>query len=121
MLLVALASLPTWAVITAGSATLDNPTGAGGTTPFIAVPSAGSVVVVPAPPTQPADPTGSGAEYGNSLLLDDDGPRGGRTRGDDRHRSRPGSACVPPLKLGWRPMGTFTRPCQPDQPSLPLG
>ena len=44
--------MPTLAAITAGSATIDEATGAGGTTPFIAPPTAVPVIVIaePRPP-----------------------------------------------------------------------
>jgi hypothetical protein len=60
-LLVSLASLPTLAAISAGSATLGQATEPDGTTPFIAQPSSTPVVIIPQPPT-PLPPPAAAAE-----------------------------------------------------------
>jgi hypothetical protein len=133
-LLVALASLPTVAAISAGSATLGAGMTGGGTTPFIVQPPDVPIVVVPpaaAPPgvaAGPAQPRGSAQP---AIARPRPAPSAGPKRPLFRTlaRARPESAprrpaaaarppapppangCAQPAKLGWRPFaGTAPAP-----------
>jgi hypothetical protein len=126
LLLVALASLPTLAAISAGSATLETSAAGPGTTPFIVQPPGVRVVVVPppaGPPLASASPGGADGAAQDRVARPRAAQRPARAAAPQRRtRSRtesvvrrPAEAERPPAprpadepaRLGWRPFGTM--------------
>jgi hypothetical protein len=126
MLLVALASLPTLAAVSAGSATLGKTADPDGTTPFIAQPSDAPVVIVPEPPAElpppppvivppPPPPRQRPPAYRHrpesAEVHRAAGPRAPRSRPPV---VRPSGAHrpprCPPAALGWRPLSKAPLP-----------
>lgn len=118
VLLVALASLPTLAAVSAGSATLGQPAEPDGTTPFIAQPSDVPVVIVPQPPAVLPRPAGAGqGEPGrprpqrpNRPAWQRDWPRHGdqHRHGDQRRDGRAGTGRWPGNRAGQPSSGATT-------------
>jgi hypothetical protein len=131
VLLVALASLPTLAAVSAGSATLGETAGPDGTTPFIAQPSGLPAVIVPhrpvaLPPTSAtaAASTDYPAHRGGTAAAPRSPQRSPRPDGQAAGSAgRPPAAkparptCGRPTALGWRPL--LSRPTTRDCAGVP--